>query len=219
VRRANPRLDDVDLHVELAHPGRGIRVGCGTSSGGSSSGGGDVLPRVGIVRCLLPVAVAQLGRRKVRHEGEAREGIRVRLLANARARAPHRHRHRRRQDRRAAATAADDDDFLRAWDAECRFAGDEGRRAAESGTVGGWYASVCDSKGTSEQGQEDVLHVDVFACVVLQTAEETGGRDRADGAGPGQRRATRAEPSGTDEVTQAGTVATLGPRREGKSCK
>jgi hypothetical protein len=50
----------------------------------------------------------------------------------------------------------------------------------------GWVVRVGDSKGTSE---EDVLHIDVFACAVLQTTEETGGRDRTDGAGPGERNA------------------------------
>jgi hypothetical protein len=43
---------------------------------------------------------------------------------------------------------------------------------------------MCGSTGTSE---EDVLHIDTFACVVLQTTEVTGGRDRTDGAEPGER--------------------------------
>jgi hypothetical protein len=92
LRRASPRLDHVDLHVQLAHTGWDIRV----SSGGG--GGADVLPIV--LRCLLPVAVAQLGWRKDRHEAEA--------IANDSHAV-----HRRRQGQDPPATAPDNDDLAR----------------------------------------------------------------------------------------------------------
>jgi hypothetical protein len=45
VRLASLRLDDVNLHIKLTHPGRGVRVESG-GGGGGGGGGGDVLPRV-----------------------------------------------------------------------------------------------------------------------------------------------------------------------------
>lgn len=58
----------------------------------------------------------------------------------------------------------------------------------------------------------DELHIYVFACVVLQTTEETGRCDRSDGARSEKRIQTRKR-RWTDEVTQAGTVAMLEPGR------
>jgi hypothetical protein len=62
-----------------------------------------------------------------------------------------------------------------------------------------WAVCACDLNGTSERGDE--LHVDFLACVVRVREMHTG------------------KIKDTDEVTQAGTVATLGSRREEKACK